>query len=42
MIPWFAWELVFPPPFDLTVYSDTIDYEFRDQDYAEEFADLNT
>jgi hypothetical protein len=42
MLPWFAWEIVFPPPFDLTAYSDTVDYEFRDQEYAAEFTDINT
>jgi hypothetical protein len=33
--------LVFPPPVDLTAYFDTVLYEFRDQEYAEEFAELN-
>ena len=41
MVPWFAWELIFPRPIDLTAYSDTVDYEFRDADYAQEFAELN-
>ena len=30
-----------PAPIDLTAYSDTVDYEFRDADYAQEFAELN-
>ena len=41
LVPWFLWETFFPPPIDLTAYSDTVDYEFRDRIYAEEFAALN-
>jgi hypothetical protein len=39
--PWFAWEIFFPPPIDLTAYSDCVDYEFRDTAYAADFALLN-
>jgi hypothetical protein len=41
MIPYFAWEILLPRPIDLTAYSDTVDYEFRDEEYAMEFASLN-
>jgi hypothetical protein len=41
LLPWFLWETFFPPPIDLTAYSDSVDYEFRDPAYAEEFAALN-
>jgi hypothetical protein len=41
MAPWFVWQAVFPPPIELTAYSETVDYEFRDRAYAEEFAALN-
>lgn len=41
MLPWFAWELVSPRPIDLTAYAETVDYEFRDEAYAQEFAQLN-
>jgi hypothetical protein len=41
LAPYIAWELKYPPPFDLTAYSETIDYEFRDAGYASEFAMLN-
>jgi hypothetical protein len=41
MVPWFAWELVFPRPVDLTAYSSTVTFEFRDEDYADDFASLN-
>jgi hypothetical protein len=41
MIPFFAWEAWFPPAFDLTAFNKTVDYEFRDPDYAAEFAGLN-
>ena len=33
--------LFFPPPFDMTATSRTITYEFRDEEYAHEFALLN-
>jgi hypothetical protein len=42
MLPWFVWELVFPRPIDLTAFAHSVNYEFRDEDYAEEFAELNT
>ena len=41
MVPWFAWELVYPRPVDLTAYSSTVTFEFRDEDYADDFASLN-
>jgi hypothetical protein len=41
LVPVFLWETFFPPPIDLTAYSATVDYEFRDSAYAEEFAALN-
>ncbi len=39
--PYFVWEVFFPPPVDLTAYSKTVDYEFRNAEYAAEFAALN-
>jgi hypothetical protein len=42
MLPWIVWEFVFPRPIDLTSYAHTVAYEFRDEDYAQEFAELNT
>lgn len=41
LVPVFLWETFFPRPFDMTAYSNTVDYEFRDPDYAAEFAALN-
>jgi hypothetical protein len=41
LVPYAVWQAFFPPPIDLTAHSDTVDYEFRDRDYAEEFAALN-
>jgi hypothetical protein len=41
MSPWFLWEMIFPPPIDLTAYKKNVDYEFRDAAYAQEFASLN-
>jgi hypothetical protein len=39
--PWFLWQAIFPPPIDLTAYTETVVYEFRNAVYAEEFASLN-
>jgi len=41
LLPVILWETFFPRPFDMTAFSDTMDYEFRDSAYAEEFAALN-
>jgi hypothetical protein len=41
MSPWLLWEAMFPPALDLTAYTDTVDYEFRDAEYANDFAELN-
>jgi hypothetical protein len=41
LLPFILWETFFPPPIDLTAYSETVDYEFRDPEYAAEFAELN-
>jgi hypothetical protein len=42
MLPWFIFQASFPLPLDLTAYSDAVDYEFKDANYAEEFAELNS
>ena len=39
--PWFLWEVLFPPAIDITAYSKSVDYEFRDSNYAHDFAELN-
>jgi hypothetical protein len=39
--PTFLWEIFDPRPFDVTAHAETVDYEFRDPDYAEEFLALN-
>lgn len=41
LLPVVLWETVFPRAFDMTAFTDTVDYEFRDAAYAEEFALLN-
>ena len=41
LAPYFLWELFFPPSIDITAFSDSVDYEFRDEEYAYEFAALN-
>ena len=41
LIPVMLWETFFPRAFDMTAYASTVDYEFRDPDYAAEFARLN-
>ncbi|MFN6401877.1 MAG: hypothetical protein ACK449_18465 [Planctomycetota bacterium] len=40
-LPFFIWQLIVPPCFDFTAYQQSIDYEFKDHDYAVEFANLN-
>jgi hypothetical protein len=39
--PVMLWEWHFPPALDLTAYSESVDYDFRDPEYALEFACLN-
>ena len=41
LMPVILWETFFPRPFAMTAYAKTVDYEFRDGDYAYEFAALN-
>lgn len=39
--PLMIFEICFAAPFDVTVYSDSVDYEFASEDYAVDFALLN-
>ena len=41
LMPHFLWELLWPPAIDITAYKDSVDFGFRDADYAYDFADLN-
>lgn len=41
LLPYVLWEVVFPPAFDVTCFSETVDFEFRDPAYAAEFELLN-
>jgi hypothetical protein len=41
MIPWFLYETYWPRPIQLRAFPDSIDYQFRDEEYAEEFRSLN-
>jgi hypothetical protein len=41
LLPYFLYQTFFPPPFDITAHGDSVDYEFRDPDMANEFAELN-
>ena len=41
MAPYFFWETFFPPPIGLTAHSDSVDYEFLDEAYADDFLELN-
>jgi hypothetical protein len=41
LLPVVLWETLFPRPLDMTAFSETVDYEFRDATYAQEFAKLN-
>lgn len=40
-VPWVLWITLRPPPIDLTVRGDTVDYEFADADYATDFRAAN-
>ena len=40
VLPYIVFQAFFPPPFDVTAYSESIDYEFRDAELAREFAAL--
>jgi hypothetical protein len=40
-LPYFLWQFLFLPPFDVTAFAKTVDYEFRDREYAREFVILN-
>ena len=42
LIPYVAWEVIWPRIFDTTARDDTVDYEFASAAYASEFAALNT
>jgi hypothetical protein len=41
LIPWIVWQMIFPAAVDITAYDDSIEYDFRDADYAAEFSVLN-
>jgi len=41
LAPQIIFEAYFPKDFDITAFSDSVDYEFRDEDMAYEFAELN-
>ncbi len=41
LAPLLFFELFFPHPFNITAFSDTVDYEFSDAEMAYEFAELN-
>ena len=41
LLPVFLWETLFSRPIDMTAFSSTVDYEFRDAAYGNEFAALN-
>ena len=41
LLPYVLWETFWPPSIDITAFSNSVDYEFRDAEYAYEFAELN-
>lgn len=41
ILPLFLWQQLHPVPLELTAYSKTVEYGFRDADFAAEFAALN-
>lgn len=38
LVPYFVWETFFPPAIDITAYPERVSYEFRDHEYARDFA----
>ena len=42
VVPWMIWNMFRPPPFDITVFSDAVDYELASEEYADDFAQLNS
>jgi hypothetical protein len=42
LLPQLIFEVLFAKPFDMTAYADSVDYEFTSQDYAVEFATMNS
>ena len=41
ILPQLIFEVFFAKPFDMTAYTDSVNYEFTSKDYAVEFATLN-
>lgn len=41
VLPQILFEVFYAKPFDITAFSDSVDYEFKSKDYALEFATLN-
>ena len=41
LMPYFVWEVFWPPAIDITAFKDSVDYEFRSSDYAHDFAEMN-
>ncbi len=41
LLPQFIFEVFFANPFDVTAYTESVDYEFTSKDYAVDFAMLN-
>ena len=41
LAPYLLFRVFFPHSFDVTAYSASVDYEFRDEELASEFAMLN-
>lgn len=42
LLPFFIWEILFPPAFEITANKDSVDFEFRDENYADQFLELNS
>ncbi len=42
VLPYIVFQTFFPPPFETTAMSDSIDYAFRDEDDAIDFAMINS
>jgi hypothetical protein len=41
LLPQILYEILYPRPFDVTAWAESVDYEFKSQEYAVDFALLN-
>lgn len=40
-LPWAIWQVIFPPALEVSLEGPNIDYDFRSEEYAQRFLELN-